>query len=952
MIFVCKKLAETQDLCESELSSVEDLYSFRDQIHKNAVPLAKQKAGDFRIAKAARNLTDCLKECCRNTDCTSIWMYGKDCYLIACKTAKSCSPTYTSNRGNVLVNIRDPDCKPACQNGKVCISGECIYRTKSCEIGLTDECDKNEECQSSNNRKRNGVCLCKTGYTRDKRTNRCLKDSSYYEIEPTERNHTDEKKISLTISFHTTTTVPSQETTSSQKQAPISTVKPDITVSAGANQVIVLPKNEVTLSAYAFPNSDDYTYSWELVKKPTDTTGVMDGLDTSQLRITQLKEGSYTFKVKVSSSDGRYGEALVNVTVVKSEKDRKNEAENLKAIIRPPNLKVQQPNAVVLDGSASEGPIQSYEWSIVSGPLQHPSLVGTKQAILRLKSPDPGKYVFKLTIKSASGHTASAKANVTVLKEIDNPPKALIKESVVLVNLPNDTVTLHANSSSDDHGIVSYQWTKKSGKPVDVIGTDTAHLTVSHLTAGEYTFKVKVTDAAGQSDETDVSVIVADRKNAPPEANAGEDQVITLPSETVTLDASQSKDDEGIKSFKWTKIKGDDAVEIKNADRQVATAENLKEGAYEFQVEVQDQKGVTSTDTVKVTVKKAKNKKPVARLPDDMEVTLPISLLEIDGRKSSDDKDIAKWEWKKAESSLASVKILNNSDSSPILLLTDFMPGKYTFNLKVTDTEGLISSATVGVVVKPDPNENEVLEAIIDTTIESFTSAQFDQLEKRIALLLKAEATGAPKVVVREIRRPESGKGIKAIFVVKSASGKYLPGASTAETLRKAVLNGRAAVLDWQILALDTVICQNNCSNHGRCDPSTKQCICDAFWMHNLFKRVELGRKNADCDWSVLYVIVVATTSSLFIIASFWAVICICRRRKSLANAWKRRKRSPTKYSLLQDEEENVKMVPIKHDESEFSSDEDTLFVSHKMRKNKNSIQANGHTGNVRRVKT
>lgn len=119
----------------------------------------------------------------------------------------------------------------------------------------------------------------------------------------------------------------------------IASVKPDITVSAGDDQVIVLPKNEVTLSAYAFPN-DDYTYSWELVKKPSETTGVMDGLDTPQLRITQLEEGSYTFKVKVSSSDGRYGEALVNVTVVKSKKDSGNEAANLIAIIRPPNLKV------------------------------------------------------------------------------------------------------------------------------------------------------------------------------------------------------------------------------------------------------------------------------------------------------------------------------------------------------------------------------------------------------------------------------------------------------------------------------------------------------------------------------------------------------------------------------------------------------------------------------------
>lgn len=176
VIFILYKQINTQNLCESKLSSTEDLTPFRNLIHKDTVPLDKQKAGNFSIAKEAKNLTDCIKKCCKNRGCTSIWMHKKNCYLIACESAKSCSPNSSiRSKDSILVNIRDPNCKPACQSGKKCINGECKYRTKSCEIGLMNECYANEECRIRNSRKRNGICVCKRGYARDRRTNICIK---------------------------------------------------------------------------------------------------------------------------------------------------------------------------------------------------------------------------------------------------------------------------------------------------------------------------------------------------------------------------------------------------------------------------------------------------------------------------------------------------------------------------------------------------------------------------------------------------------------------------------------------------------------------------------------------------------------------------------------------------------------------------------------------------------
>lgn len=44
-----------------------------------------------------------------------------------------------------------------------------------------------------------------------------------------------------------------------------------------------------------------------------------------------------------------------------------------------------------------------------------------------------------------------------------------------------------------------------------------------------------------------------------------------------------------------------------------------------------------------------------------------------------------------------------------------------------------------------------------------------------------------------------------------------------------------SSLLDLPVARVDTVVCQNNCSNHGACDEATRQCLCEAFWMQDLF---------------------------------------------------------------------------------------------------------------------
>lgn len=48
------------------------------------------------------------------------------------------------------------------------------------------------------------------------------------------------------------------------------------------------------------------------------------------------------------------------------------------------------------------------------------------------------------------------------MADVDYPPKANAGSNVI-ISLPQNTVTLYGNASTDDKGIDSYEWLKKSG---------------------------------------------------------------------------------------------------------------------------------------------------------------------------------------------------------------------------------------------------------------------------------------------------------------------------------------------------------------------------------------------------------------------------------------------------------------------------------------------------------
>uniref|UniRef100_A0A8D0G612 Uncharacterized protein n=1 Tax=Sphenodon punctatus TaxID=8508 RepID=A0A8D0G612_SPHPU len=65
-----------------------------------------------------------------------------------------------------------------------------------------------------------------------------------------------------------------------------------LVVSAGDSVQVTLPKNEVELNAFVFPEpppGTSYSYDWRLITHPTDYSGEMEGKHSQILKLSKVK---------------------------------------------------------------------------------------------------------------------------------------------------------------------------------------------------------------------------------------------------------------------------------------------------------------------------------------------------------------------------------------------------------------------------------------------------------------------------------------------------------------------------------------------------------------------------------------------------------------------------------------------------------------------------------------
>lgn len=142
-------------------------------------------------------------------------------------------------------------------------------------------------------------------------------------------------------------------------------------------------------------------------------------------------------------------------------------------------------------------------------------------------------------------------------------------------------------------------------------------------------------------------------------------------------------------------------------------------------------------------------------------VTLPVSLVALDGSQSSDDKEITSYLWEREDKSLAAGIMLNHTDHEPVLLLTNLVPGRYVFTLTVTDAGGLSSKDTASLIVKPEENRDELVEIYLNVMMSAFTEANKKNLASELALLLHGSSgklSDDVQVQITDLQGHPSGK--------------------------------------------------------------------------------------------------------------------------------------------------------------------------------------------------
>lgn len=264
----------------------------------------------------------------------------------------------------------------------------------------------------------------------------------------------------------------------------------------------------------------------------------------------------------------------------------------------------------------------------------------------------------------------------------------------VNLNLPTNSTTITGTASTESGSITSYTWTKVSGPTVTITNATTPTVSLTNLVEGVYTFRLTATNNSGDSgfDEVKVTVI---QTNQTPIANAGPDQTLTLPTNSVTVNGGGSDVDGSISSYSWSQTSGP-AATVSGQTTATLNLTNLIEGTYVFTLTVTDNQGATGSDQVIVTVNAAAvNQPPMVNAGTDITVNLPTSTANLTGTASDSDGSISSYLWEKISG--PSVTLTNTSSAT--VSLSALVAGTYVFRLTVTDNQGATSFDEVTVTV-------------------------------------------------------------------------------------------------------------------------------------------------------------------------------------------------------------------------------------------------------------
>ncbi len=366
---------------------------------------------------------------------------------------------------------------------------------------------------------------------------------------------------------------------------------------------------------------------------------------------------------------------------------------------------------VQLDGSGSSDPdggALTFSWrqlEVVGAPV---ALTGATTATPSFIAPEAAVagtvLTLELSVADPDGDVGVTQVRVTV-QNVNRAPVADAGADRSV--LEGAAVTLSGSNSTDDDGALAYVWQQTGGTAVTLSDNASVAPTFTAPTVttsgAALTFTLRVTDQGGLASEDTVIINVSDQ-NTPPVASAGADATVAE-SALVILDGSNSSDADAplgsIVAYAWTQVSGT-AVTLTNANtaqaRFRAPLVTPAGTSLSFQLVVTDDAGAMSSDTIVVNVSNV-NQPPTASAGADRTVREETTVI-LDGSNSFDvDAPVASYRW--MQTAGAPITLSDPTSAQPQFVAPQVRVNTpFTFELQVTDAEGLVASDSVTINVQ------------------------------------------------------------------------------------------------------------------------------------------------------------------------------------------------------------------------------------------------------------
>ncbi|MBM1105915.1 PKD domain-containing protein [Aurantibacter crassamenti] len=478
------------------------------------------------------------------------------------------------------------------------------------------------------------------------------------------------------------------------------------TANAGSNKSITLPTNSSTINGTGNdPDGGNVTFAWTQTSGPN--TATLSNNTTANLSANNLIEGTYVFRLTVTDDENDTDFDEMSVTV--------NPAPNtdIPIVNAGNNQNITLPsNSIIQNGSGNDpdGGTVTFEWTQTSGP-NTATLSNNTTANLSANNLIEGTYVFRLTVTDDENDTDFDEMSVTVNPAPNTDIPIANAGNNQNITLPSNSIIQNGSGNDPDGGNVTFAWTQTSGPNTATLSNNTtSNLSANNLIEGTYVFRLTVTDDENDTAFDEMSVIVnaeSQTNTDIPLVNAGNNQSITLPTNSITLIGSGSDPDGGTVTFEWTQTSGPNTAALANSNTAILNTSSLIEGTYVFQLTATDDENDTAFDETTVTVLAIGNtNQPPTAIAESNIITgeAPLTVL-FTGNNSTDDTAINSYDWNFGNNE-------TSVEENPTYTFNN--AGTYLVELTVTDSEGLTNTASINITVSASESISEETGVILE----------------------------------------------------------------------------------------------------------------------------------------------------------------------------------------------------------------------------------------------